>query len=235
MVDTESKGQAGLVAHSFTSGKRIRIVVFVPGTPQGKGRPRATLVKARNAKVGLSLKDGDYSNMSSREILDQVKKQKGKKAVRLYTPKETLHYEEIIRSEATSELLLKKVKILLNPIKIKIIANMPMPESWPKWKKKLAIRGFIAPTVKPDIDNIAKVVLDAFNGLVWQDDTQVVRIEEDKVYSTRVGVGIVVEETGQYNQNVKKPEVDETLFNEQTMHSSKSIEQFLAPGDHQYL
>lgn len=48
------------------------------------------------------------------------------------------------------------------------------------------------PTTKPDLDNLVKSVKDAMNGLVWRDDSQVIRIEAEKVY-TDAHPGVAVE------------------------------------------
>ncbi len=38
----------------------------------------------------------------------------------------------------------------------------------------------ISPTKKPDIDNIAKIVLDAMNKFAFKDDTQITKLEVEK-------------------------------------------------------
>jgi Holliday junction resolvase RusA-like endonuclease len=40
------------------------------------------------------------------------------------------------------------------------------------------------PTVKPDIDNFSKAVMDAMNGIVWNDDSQVITLTAEKWYVT---------------------------------------------------
>jgi Holliday junction resolvase RusA-like endonuclease len=40
----------------------------------------------------------------------------------------------------------------------------------------------VHPTVKPDIDNIAKAIADGGNGVVWADDKQIVRLTTLKRY-----------------------------------------------------
>lgn len=47
-------------------------------------------------------------------------------------------------------------------------------------------------TVKPDIDKLARAVLDAMTGVVIRDDAQVVKLEVEKQYSVVTGVGIAV-------------------------------------------
>jgi Holliday junction resolvase RusA-like endonuclease len=38
-------------------------------------------------------------------------------------------------------------------------------------------------TKKPDIDNLTKAILDALNGIAWNDDAQVAQITAKKVWS----------------------------------------------------
>ena len=68
-------------------------------------------------------------------------------------------------------------------VEVKIWAYLPIPRSWPKWKRKAALNGEIRPDKKPDIDNLAKQVLDCMNGVFWQDDKQVVSLAVEKWYS----------------------------------------------------
>jgi len=49
------------------------------------------------------------------------------------------------------------------------------------------------PTVKPDIDKLARAVLDALTGIVIRDDAQVVRLAASKQYGEEAGVLVVVE------------------------------------------
>jgi len=43
--------------------------------------------------------------------------------------------------------------------------------------------GAIRPTNKPDLDNIAKIILDSLNGIAYKDDSQVVSLTVIKHYS----------------------------------------------------
>lgn len=73
------------------------------------------------------------------------------------------------------------------PVSVLIEAFYPIPTSWPKAKKADANAGDLLPTVKPDIDNVAKLVLDALNGIAYEDDAQVVAIAATKAYGLRKG------------------------------------------------
>lgn len=47
---------------------------------------------------------------------------------------------------------------------------------------------------KPDIDNFIKSTLDALNGIIWVDDSQVVEIGARKWYAPQdIGVGVTIE------------------------------------------
>lgn len=152
----------------------VELKIFVPGPPQGKGRARVTMRKV-----------------------------KGKLVPHHYTPDETAKYQEIIATEAKCEMVrIRKPKLILKPISIQVLIMAPIPDSWPAWKKGLAIQGFVAPTVKPDEDNVKKAIYDALNGVVWKDDTQVVSSKVDKVYTHRVGLGINIETVNQYPANM---------------------------------
>lgn len=39
-------------------------------------------------------------------------------------------------------------------------------------------------TKRPDLDNLCKAILDAANGILWADDTQVAELEASKCYGT---------------------------------------------------
>jgi Holliday junction resolvase RusA-like endonuclease len=41
----------------------------------------------------------------------------------------------------------------------------------------------IKPTTRPDLDNYAKLTLDALNGIIWTDDSQITELRLGKFYS----------------------------------------------------
>jgi Holliday junction resolvase RusA-like endonuclease len=56
------------------------------------------------------------------------------------------------------------------------------------------LRCEIYPTKKPDADNIAKVILDALNGIAYRDDTQVVDLTVSMRYGTYSAVFVEIQE-----------------------------------------
>lgn len=71
---------------------------------------------------------------------------------------------------------------LQGAICLQIRAFLPVPVSKSgKWKKS-ALDGKIRPCVKPDLDNLAKNILDVMNGVFFADDRQVVYLAVEKWY-----------------------------------------------------
>ena len=62
-------------------------------------------------------------------------------------------------------------------------------------KKQAALQNeTLRPTTKPDVDNYAKGVKDACNGILWRDDSQVVELFVRKFYSLNPRVVVKVRE-----------------------------------------
>jgi len=68
-------------------------------------------------------------------------------------------------------------------LEVTIDAYMPIPASMTKLKRVQAMTGELRPTKKPDADNIAKHLLDCFNGIFWTDDKNIVGLMVRKFYS----------------------------------------------------
>ena len=60
--------------------------------------------------------------------------------------------------------------------------------------KEEMLAGTISPTKKPDIDNIAKVVLDALNKLAFQDDNQITKLVIEKEYAEEEKIQVKIEQ-----------------------------------------
>jgi len=131
------------------------IIIVLPGPPHGKGRPRFRVVKPRN----------------------------GPSFVNTYTDAATRAYEA--RLTEAGRLAAQAIETPLDgPLWVEVTAHMPIPASWSKKAQAAAANLDTMPTTKPDADNFAKCV-DALNGVVWQDDSQIVRLVVQKFYSER--------------------------------------------------
>lgn len=109
-----------------------------------------------------------------------------------YTPKQTVEYENWIRTCLLDKY--KEIKPFEKPLKAKIIAYYEIPKSTSKKKKQQMLNCEIFPTVKPDTDNIAKSILDSLNGIAYLDDKQIVKLEVEKYYSQAPSTVVMIEE-----------------------------------------
>lgn len=70
------------------------------------------------------------------------------------------------------------------PLEVKIWAFMAIPKSTTKAQRKLIEIGQVKPAKKPDLDNIAKILLDALQGEMFLcDDKQIIKLEVSKHYA----------------------------------------------------
>lgn len=78
------------------------------------------------------------------------------------------------------------------PVVVDVAATFTPPTSWPKWRRALALGGTWPHLVKPDIDNLLKLVKDALNGLAWRDDSQVIVVIGRKLYGEEPATVITI-------------------------------------------
>lgn len=99
-----------------------------------------------------------------------------------YTQKETRQHEQLVkwayRKYCGNYHFPKDT-----PIEIVVYAFYAIPKNTSKAKRAKMIAGEIRPIIKPDWDNIGKLVSDALNGIAYDDDKQVVDGTTRKFYS----------------------------------------------------
>ena len=129
------------------------ISFVIPGKPVPKGRPRSS-------------RQHDAS---------------GAEFVRTYTPKRTARYEREVRLFARAAF--GSTPPLAEAVHIDLVVYLPIAKSWTKAKQRAAREGKLYPITKPDLDNIEKAVTDGCNGIVYEDDAQIVEVVKAKRYS----------------------------------------------------
>lgn len=110
-----------------------------------------------------------------------------------YTPEGTVLYENLIKTCY----LQQPNNMIFNdgqPLKVVVQAFYDIPKSYSKKKRQQMISGEIRPTKKPDIDNIAKCILDALNKVAYRDDTQVIELVMKKAYAEIPRVEVEIKE-----------------------------------------
>ena len=112
--------------------------------------------------------------------------------VQTYTPEKTRTYETLIKDAAIEAMGASEP--LETPVSLYLYIRVPIPKSYSKNRTVACLSGSERPAKKPDIDNVAKAFLDAMNGTVYLDDTQVVELNIKKVYSAVAGVDVAIME-----------------------------------------
>ncbi len=72
---------------------------------------------------------------------------------------------------------------LQGPLKVVLEFNMPFPKTSNKKTRHLLSEGKIHHIKTPDIDNLIKFILDCANGILFDDDKQVIELWASKRYS----------------------------------------------------
>lgn len=99
---------------------------------------------------------------------------------RVYTPEKTVNAEALIKLLASDAM--QGRDLLGGPLEMTIDLVMPIPASFSKKKREQALSGVLMPLSKPDVDNCAKLVADACNKILYQDDSAIVRMALVKRY-----------------------------------------------------
>ena len=107
---------------------------------------------------------------------------------RPYSDAKTVNAENWIKACAIEQV---GQPVLEGPLELSMLVTIEVPKSWSKAKRASALAGRLRPTGKPDCDNFLKGV-DSLNGIVWVDDSQVVRATVAKVYGEIASTVITV-------------------------------------------
>lgn len=109
---------------------------------------------------------------------------------RIKTPEQTVIYENYIKLLYRSTVK----EYFEGPIRLIIKAYYPIAKSDSKKKKEDKLKGIIRPhNIKPDVDNVIKVIADALNGVAYKDDTQIVELSTVKYFSDRARVEVAIQ------------------------------------------
>jgi len=110
---------------------------------------------------------------------------------RLYTPAKTAAWERQVADACQTAM--GSLAPTESPWAVRIDISCRIPASWPRKRREAALQGREIPG-KPDLDNVAKAVLDACNGVAYIDDKQVVRLTVSKRYGAAPGIEVHMHE-----------------------------------------
>lgn len=107
-----------------------------------------------------------------------------------YTPKRTADAEKVVANYARQYIKAP----LEGPVAMVLEFVYAVSASWPKKKKEDALSGRLCMITHPDLDNICKLIIDALNGIGYNDDQQIIQIKASKKYGECNQIFIAIEE-----------------------------------------
>jgi Holliday junction resolvase RusA-like endonuclease len=126
--------------------------IVIPIKPKAQARPRFTMT---------------YS------------KRLGRHAGRAYKSKAQRQYDDALVLWLKAYCRRHEIKPLFNPFVLGVKVFVSPPKSWSKKKREAALRGNVGQSSKPDLSNYIKTIEDCGNGILWGDDSQVVRYTDE--------------------------------------------------------
>ena len=103
-------------------------------------------------------------------------------------------YKKHIEIAVKNEMVSKNISMTERPLIINLTFTFAPPKSYPKYKVKEIMGGKVQFTKNVDVDNLAKAVMDAINGVAYKDDRQVVELNVKKRYGEKDAVHIKIKE-----------------------------------------
>jgi Holliday junction resolvase RusA-like endonuclease len=97
-----------------------------------------------------------------------------------YTPAHTRKYEA--HGRLAAQLAMDGRPPIEGPVRVELLAELPIPASWSNKKRARAITGDVLPIGRPDLDNFVKSAQDAINEIVIRDDSQIIEVSARKRY-----------------------------------------------------
>lgn len=107
-----------------------------------------------------------------------------------YTPEKTVLYENWVKDCFLNQC--SDWKPDNGEYKAVIVAEFPIPQSKSRKAVEQMMQHVVNPQGKPDLDNIAKSILDALNGLAYSDDSHITSLFIKKIYSDDPKVTVTI-------------------------------------------
>ena len=111
---------------------------------------------------------------------------------RAVTPQKTAQYEQLVQLAYMHHV--GQEHRLNGPIKAHIRAYFTIPKSTSQRKREQMLTDELRPQKRPDADNLAKIVLDALNGIAYGDDKEIVYLEVEKHWAISPQVCVTLSE-----------------------------------------
>lgn len=109
--------------------------------------------------------------------------------VRVYDPPKVKQFKSILHNLVTEQY---KKDPLTGALSVSLLFYRPVQRSLSNVERQRRLLNQHKPVVKPDTDNYIKSTLDAMNGVLWEDDSQIVKLKAEKRYGERGKIIITV-------------------------------------------
>lgn len=114
--------------------------------------------------------------------------------VRVYDPAKVKNYKAFAKFEL-SKYRLKR--LLDGPLSAEVVVKITKPKSWPKRR--------IHADTKPDLDNFLKCIFDVCEGLVYTNDSRIVKVTACKILAEVPGVDVTFSELAEEEVKLASP------------------------------
>ena len=107
-----------------------------------------------------------------------------------------LSYKSLVKHTARNTMIQTQAKRMEKPLAVSVDVYYSIPKSFTKRDRDEIINsGYtVKPITRGDIDNIVKSITDACNGVVYDDDIQIVQLSASKNYGKVDCVHVTIEE-----------------------------------------
>lgn len=109
--------------------------------------------------------------------------------VRLYDPPKVKQFKVVLHNLVTEQY---KNPPFTGALSVSMLFYRPVQKSLSNIERQRRLSNEHKAVVKPDVDNYIKSTLDALNGVLWDDDSQIVKVTAEKRYAEKGKIIITV-------------------------------------------
>ena len=123
--------------------------------------------------------------------------------VRMYDPPKSKAYKQMVSAKVRSYMNINGIQTITEPLAVHLNFYFTPPKSYSKKRIRAIEAKKELFTKKPDVDNLAKSILDSCNDLLFKDDSQIIGLTIGKHYGHKdyVDVKVQIIETGKKSNN----------------------------------
>ena len=113
--------------------------------------------------------------------------------VRMYDPPKSKAYKQMVAAKVRSSMKINGIQTITEPLAVHLNFYFTPPKSYSKKRIRAIEAKEELFTKKPDLDNLVKSVTDGMNGIMYEDDSQIVGLTAGKHYGHEDYVDVKIE------------------------------------------